>query len=413
MRAKKIWILVIAVVLALFVLSRLPTWLFGATVETWPVTRGALLASVVATGRIESPSRVTIGSEIVGTLAERSVGEGDRVSQGQIIARLDNASALAGVREAQAALDQIKTRDRPLAQANLRQAQAQLAQAEREAKRQRELVARALVSAEQNERAEEALAVARAQAASARTSAQAVAAGGSDEALLTQRLASAQAALDKTQIRSRIDGVVLNRLAEPGDVIGAGRGIVEVARDGITEIVAQVDERNLASLALGQAALASADAYPDRRFNAQMSFIAPAIDAQTGTVEVRLRVPEPPPELRQDMTVSVDIETGRANDALLLPSDSLREASGDRAKVLVVRDGRVTAVPVRLGLKGLGTVQVLDGLVEGDAVLPGAAEIATGTRVRAKTSADAAVNPAALDPSAMDPAASDPAAPGG
>jgi HlyD family secretion protein len=262
-----------------------------------------------------------------------------------------------------------------------------LAQAQREAERQRELAARGLVARQSLERAEEALAIAKAQAEGARVRARSAAPGGEDETVLRQRLATARAQLAKTEIRSLIDGIVLRRLAEPGDVVGAGRGILEVARDGDTEIVAQVDERNLGTLAVGQKALASADAFPDRRFDAEVRFIAPGIDPQTGTIEVRLRVATPPEYLRHDMTVSVDIETGRRERTLSVPADALRDVRGDRARVLAVRDGRVETVDVRLGLRGLGRTEVLEGLTASDAVLPGDSTTAPGSRVRVRLGA--------------------------
>ncbi len=381
-RRPAVWIA--AALVALLLSRALPGWLLGPVLEAYRVTDAPLIANVVATGRVETPSRVTVGSEIVGTLAERLVGEGDRVTAGQIVARLRADEPAARVREAEAALAQFIARERPAAQASLREAEARLAQAEREATRQRELAGRGLIARQSLERADEALAVAKAQAERARVAARAAATGGTDETLLQQRLETARSLLAKTEIRSLVDGVVLRRLAEPGDVVGAGRGIVELARDGDTEVVAQVDERNLGTLAVGQTALASADAFPDRRFDAAIRFIAPAIDAQTGTVEVRLVVPRPPEYLRQDMTVSVDIETGRRERTLSVPSDTLREVRGDRARVLAVRDGRVTPVEVRLGLRGLGRTEVLEGLAADDTLLPGNVTVAPGARVRAR-----------------------------
>ena len=192
-----------------------------------------------------------------------------------------------------------------------------------------------------------------------------------------------EAALAQTVIRTRVAGTVLRRLAEPGDVVQAGRGIVELARDGDLLVVAQVDERNLDRLAEGQSALVSADAFPSQRLPARVVFIAPAVDPQTGTVEVRVEVPEPPATLRQDMTVSIDIEVGRRERALLLPIDAVDAGAGAGAPtVLVVREGRVQRVPVTLGLRGIDRVEVLGGVIEGDAALPLAGAPAEGARVR-------------------------------
>lgn len=381
-RRPVVWI--VAGLVGLLLGRAVPGWLLGPVVEAYPVTEGPLVANVVATGRVETPSRVAIGSEIVGTLSERLVAEGDRVTAGQVVARLRADEPAARMREAEAMLAQFIARERPAAEAALREAEARLAQAEREAARQRELAGRGLVPRQALERADEALAVARAQTERARVAARAAAPGGSDETLLRQRLAAARAAFDRTVIRSLVDGTVLRRLAEPGDVVGAGRAIVEVARDGAIEVVVQVDERNLAQLAVGQSARASADAFPERRFLAEVAFIAPGIDPQTGTVEVRIRVPDPPEYLRQDMTVSVDIETGRRERARAIPADALRRVDGDRAMVLAVRDGRVVEVPVRIGLRGLGQVEVREGLDTGELVLPGNAAVAPGERVRAR-----------------------------
>jgi HlyD family secretion protein len=381
-RRPLVWL--IAGVIGLLLARALPGWLFGPVVEAYGVVEGPLLANVVATGRVETPSRVTLGSEIVGTLAERLVTDGDRVAAGDVVARLRDDEAQSRVREAEAALAQLVSRDRPAAQAALRESEARLDQAKREAKRERDLVARGLIARQSQERAEETLAIAQAQADRARISARATASGGSDETLLRERLDTARALLAKTEIRSLVDGIVLRRLAEPGDVLGAGRGLLEIARDGATEIVAQVDERNLGTLAVGQSAIASADAFPEQRFDAEIHFIAPGIDAQTGTVEVRLVVPTPPAYLRQDMTVSVDIETGARERTLSVPTDVLREVRVDRARILTVRDGRVTPVEVRLGLRGLGRTEVLEGLAAGDAVLPGNSTATPGSRVRAR-----------------------------
>ena len=102
---------------------------------------------------------------------------------------------------------------------------------------------------------------------------------------------------------------------------------VHVAGDGATEIVIEPDERNLAWLRVDQSGKASADAYPDQVFDARITYIAPAVDRQRGSIEVRLAVPEPPATLRPDMTVSVDLTVASANNVFTLPSDSIRDAA--------------------------------------------------------------------------------------
>lgn len=376
------WPWLLAIVVGVLVLLRVPGWVQGPEVTVYAVERGPLLANVVATGRVQTPSRVTLGSEIAGVLVERSVTDGDRVAPGQVIARLRDDELRARLHEAEAALAQLELRQRPESQAALREARARAQQAAREAERAAALLARGLIAKEQAEQAAETREIAQAQAARAAAVAEALAPGGVEEKLLRERIATATALLARTEVRSLIAGTVLRRLAEPGDVLSAGRGIVEVAVDGPTEIVAQVDERNLDRLALGQPALVSADAFPERREPGEVSFIAPAVDPQTGTVEVRVRVPEPPAYLRQDMTVSIDVEVGRREDALSLPLDALRNPRAGAAEVLAVREGHVERLSLRIGLRGLDRVEVLEGLSAGDFVLPARAAIEPGARVR-------------------------------
>ena len=108
------------------------------------------------------------------------------------------------------------------------------------------------------------------------------------------------------------------------------------------------------------------------------------MDAQRGSIDVKLRVPAPPAYLRQDMTVSVDIEVARRPGATLVPVDAVHELGAASPWVLKVQDGRVRRQAVRLGLVSSGWCEVLSGLREGDLVLPHATPaLADGARVRA------------------------------
>jgi HlyD family secretion protein len=154
------------------------------------------------------------------------------------------------------------------------------------------------------------------------------------------------------------------------------------------QLVVQIDERNLGLIALGQAALASADAYPQARFAARIAYINPAVDPQRAAVEVKLDVPDPPPTLREDMTVSVDITVAERQGVLILPLAAIHDPAGD-AWVLRVERGQARRVPVRLGLRGARAAEIQDGLAEGDLVLPATAAIAAGAKVRARVRARA------------------------
>ena len=99
-------------------------------------------------------------------------------------------------------------------------------------------------------------------------------------------------------------------------------------------------------------------------------------------VEVKLTVPEPPAYLRQDMTVSVDIEVGRRNDTVILPLRDVYDALTGSPWAMIVRDGRAHKQPVRLGLRANAYVEILDGVAAGDLAIPVTAGVRTGQRIR-------------------------------
>jgi len=115
--------------------------------------------------------------------------------------------------------------------------------------------------------------------------------------------------------------------------------------------------------------------------------IAPLVDAQRGAIEVKFSLPKPAPAfLREDMTLSVEVETARREHALIVPTEALRSDVSTGPSVWLARDGRVEARKVRLGLRTLDAAEILDGLSAGDLVLIGPAP-QPGQRVRIDTRA--------------------------
>lgn len=344
-----------------------------------------LVQTVVATGRVSTVARAQVGSEITGMVLERRVQEGDRVARGDLLLVLKSDEITAQVRQAETALAELTSNRRPQAAVDLANAKAQLEQASREANRRRNLTEPGIVSAEMREQAEKAERLARNNFESARLKATALAPGNVEERLLRERLAALQAQLAKTQIRAETAGTILTRHVEPGDVVQPGKTLLTIALAGDTEIRVPLDERNLPQLALQQPASVIADAYPDQPFPARINFIAPSIDPQRGTVEVRLAVNPVPEFLRQDMTVSVNIETAKRERALVIPNDALTDVQGTQATVLLVRQGKIQHQRITLGLRGLAMSEVIAGLKSGDEVLATpTTSLAEGTRVRVK-----------------------------
>jgi HlyD family secretion protein len=356
----------------------------GPAVPVYRLEERPLVQAVVATGRVVAPTRITVGSEITAVVRERRVQEGDTVAAGDVLAVLQGDDLAARVREAEANLQQLERATRPQAEAALREAEAQLAQAERELTRRRELFERQLIATESVEQAEQAEIAARAAAETARVRRARLALGDADEAVLRERLAAARAALAKTEIRAAVAGTVLSRSAEPGDIVQPGTVLFEIAASGAVEVLVPIDEKSFGAVALGQLARCVTDAYPDKPFEARVSLITPRVDPLRGTVDVRLTVDAPPSFLREDMTVSVNIETARRERALAVPNDAIRATPDGGSAVLVLRGGRTELVPVSVGLKGLTMSEVTAGDLAAGGLVLASADVGAGERVRGR-----------------------------
>lgn len=377
----KPWIMIILLVLVVsFATYR---WWQGPLLPSYEVVSSPLIQTVVASGRVEKVSRTQIGSEITGVVLERMVQEGDRVSRGDVLLVLKSDEISAQVRQAEAELKELATTRRPQAEVDLANAKVQLEQAQREALRRRNTEL-GILSAEEREKSIEAERLARNNLESARLKVASLAPDKVEETKLRERLAALQAQLAKTKIRAEVSGIILTRNVEPGDLVQPSQTLFTIALDGATEIRVPFDERNLPLLALQQKAAVIADAYPDQPFPAHINFIAPSIDAQRGTVDVRLTVDPVPDFLRQDMTVSVNVETNKRERTLVIPNDALSSISGNKAMVILVRrDRKIQRHPITLGLRGLVMSEVVAGLKEGDHVLTDAESVLKdGTRVR-------------------------------
>ena len=379
-RYKSAVIMLLLILAAGFAVFR---WWQGPLLSGYSINSMPLVQTVVATGRVVTVSRTQVGSEITGVVLRRLVQEGDRVTRGDLLLVLRSDELTAQVRQAEAALNELMSSTRPQASVDLANAQVQLAQASRELQRRRILAKDSVISKEELEQSEKAESLARNNVESARLKALALAPGKAEEIVLRERLVALQAQLAKTQVRSEVTGIVLTRNVEPGDLVQPGMTLFTIALDGNTEIRVPLDERNLPRLALQQNASVIADAYPDRPFPAQINFIAPSIDPERGTVEVRLTVDPVPDFLRQDMTVSVNIETDQRAHARVIPNDALGNVQGNKAIVLLLRDGKIHRQTVTLGLRGLAMSEVVSGLQDGEQVLADAVSpLKDGTRAR-------------------------------
>ncbi len=370
----------------------------GVEVATQPVQRRDLVQTVVASGRVQAPHRADIASQITAAVVAVPVRQGQAVTAGQLLIELQSAEAralerqaLLAVTQAQARLRQLREVQAPVAEQALRQARATLDVARAAAARSENLFQQGFIGSAALDEARKGLELAAAARESARKQWESQQPSGSDYALAEANLAQAEAGLDVARARLRYTritapraGTLIDRNVEVGDVVQPGKTLLVLSPEGQTQLVVDLDERHLRRLALGQSALASADAFPGQRFAATLAYINPGVNAQTGSVQVKLDVPQPPPNLAQDMTVSVDIEIARRPQALVIGLDAVHEPDGPAPWVLKLQDGRAKQQAVRLGLKAGGLAEVLDGLQAGDTLVSGADAVHDGQRVRAR-----------------------------
>jgi HlyD family secretion protein len=370
--------------------------LLGPAVVVDQVKRGNLVETVVASGHVETPFRVEIGSQITGTVEDVLVQEGQQVTKGQALIALDDRELKAAVVQAQGAVDQAEARVRqiveltlPSARESLAQAQANLLNAQQTFDRTSKLFNAGFATRAALDDAQKTLDVARTQVRTAEFQVYTADINGSDYVMAQTQLNQARANLQTATSRLSYativaprDGVLISRSVERGTVVQPGRVLLVLAPAGETQLVLQIDERNLGKIALGQHALASADAFPNQRFDAVVSYVNPGIDITRASVEVKLVVPEPPDYLRQDMTVSVDIESARRDGALVLPVRDVHDMLSGTPWLMVVRDGRAAKQPVTLGIHGNSNVEILGGAAEGDLAVPATANLLTGQRLR-------------------------------
>ena len=277
-----------------------------------------------------------------------------------------------------------------MAEQTLREAQANLDNAQATQRRNQELFQKGFVGQAALDDARKTVQLADAQVRSTRMQLDTTRPAGSDRALALADVASAQASAEVARARARyamitapVSGTLIGRDVEVGDVVQPGKILMTLSPQGGVQLVVQIDEKNLHLLAIGQQAWGSADAYADQRFAAELVYINPGVNAQTGAVEVKLDVPSKPPILKQDMTVSVDVEVARRPKTLLVTEGVVHDADTTTPWVLIAQDGHAVRRNVRLGLRSGGFAEVLDGLHENDPVIPVALAINPGARIRA------------------------------
>ena len=289
----------------------------GVRYVTQPAVRGDLTVTVSATGTLSPIKEVDVGIEVSGTIKTVDVDYNDEVKVGQVLAQLDTTKLEQQVLQSTASLES--------ALANVQQAGATVREAEskwKQLNRVRELSGGKMPAQTDLDAAQAALDRARANETSARAQAN-----------------QAQATLDvnrtdlsKAVVHSPINGIVLTRKIEPGQTVASSFEapvlftLAEDLKD--MELLVDVDEADVGSVRDGQEAVFTVDAYPDRKFPAQITKVRYASETVDGVVTYKavLRVDNADLLLRPGMTATAVITVKKIEDALLVPNAALRFA---------------------------------------------------------------------------------------
>jgi len=357
------------------------------------VERGKAIEAVYATGTVEAEERRIVKARAGGLLVELHVREGDAVKAGQLLGRIDAPTAVAEVRQrrvdnvaARALASDAGPRLAALrAQAAALEAELQLARADRE--RAQALLSSAAAPRTEVERLTSRVAQLEAQLAARRAEERALAI---DLRASTDRSAAsldaAQARLADCELRAPIDGVVLGRLIEPGEVVGKDQPVLKIGdvRGLILEVL--VDESDVARVSDGgdgrpaSPVVASLYAMPGRTLRGTVSRVLPDAQRDKKAFLVKVRIAEPPPGLRSGMSAEVNIVTRERTNVLVAPTEALRPDGS----AWVLRDGRAARVPVARGIGDLLRSEVSAGLVAGDLIVTeGGDGLVEGARVKA------------------------------
>ncbi|MBK1724369.1 efflux RND transporter periplasmic adaptor subunit [Thiocystis violacea] len=294
-------------------------------------TRGPAVEAIYATGSVEPGVMLPIASRAAGDLVELDVDEGDHVSKGQTLARLDDADLTNTVQE-------LDARAR-LARLNLQ--------------RMQELARRKVVATVEVDQARADL----------------------DAAEAVLRRAKAQRGF--MTLRAPADGLIIRRDGEVGQFIPAGQAVFYLSCCAPLRVTADVDEEDIPRVRVGQKVVLHADALPEKVFDGTVSQITPKGDPVARTFRVRIRLADPA-GLRIGMTVDANLIVTERQDALLVPSTALQKGA-----LWLVADGRLHRQPVRTGVAGAQRTEILDGLPpDGQVVAMPAEDLRDGAAVR-------------------------------
>ncbi len=378
------WLLVALAAIALALATAAALALFGraAVVETAiarPAGPGGAVALLNASGYITPRRRATVAAKITARVVDVYVDEGMVVTEGEVLARLDDSDAQRRLLAARTARDATAA-----AVPNL---EVNLANAERELNRQEDMQRDEISSVEALDNARTAAESLRAQINAAREQVKAAEA----------QVGVAQQDVDNCTVRAPFGGVIVSKDAQRGEMVspvsaGGGftrTGIATIVDMASLEIEVDVNESYIARVVPGQRVDAVLDAYPEWHIPAKVRTVIPTADRQKATVKVRISLDKLDPRILPDMGVKVSFLADEAAGAkaafgVLVPGVAVHQADGKQV-VFLVRDGVLERRAVSVGAAAGSDVEVTAGVAAGDVIVVSSpAGLRDGQKVKVK-----------------------------
>lgn len=333
-------------------------------VQALRASRGAVVEEALGSGSVESRRRVGVGFEVSARVAQILVDQGDAVTAGQELARLDDVTFRAEVASARREVELARSTLERL-QADIERAQAVLVGARDGLRRITPLVQAGTASEEKLDLAREREEIAVAELARAQA---ALEEGRAAISVAEGRLERSEVELTRSVLHSPFDGVVLLREREVGDVAVPGSPVLRLAASDTIWCSVWVDEIHLAALRVGLPARIALRSDPRHALGGRVARIGREVDRQTRELLVDVAFDEVPEQLVFGQRVDLWIELSRAPDALRVPAGCLVRSKGAEG-VFVAVEGRARFRALELGALGRLHVEVKGGLEEGELVL--------------------------------------------
>ena len=357
------------------------------SVDVAVARRGSLEKEIEYVGTTFPVREVSLRSRIEGQILDINVDVGDRVEQGQVLARIDDSISAATVVEAEAEVAALQSEVASL-EADVNDAIAQVEQAELELRQAQSDAARTSLLFEQGAISEQAAELDRTAVGTAQQalrSAKQQVANRSAAVLAAQRRVAAQEALVSqerqrksfTELTSPVTGSVLARVLEPGDLAQPGDEVLQLGDFSQIQVRVQISELELAEVRVGQTAQVRLDAFGDRTFTGEVTQISPSADATARLIPVEVTIPNQDRRIGRGLLARVNF--GRQDDnSVIVPETAVQVASqeakeisqSDTATIFVLqREGEsatVTAREVKLGDRANSQVEILAGLEPGE-----------------------------------------------